>query len=108
MVLGDSSILAKKLNLLGDNFSVLLLIFVCLFLVCKPLKRKTGVAEPEVEPADNNAGPGNVNAPKGPFQTPPPTKSGKQKVSRTKANRAGSLAPMPNVGEWEFDQILSY
>ncbi|XP_047964832.1 transcription factor E2FB-like, partial [Salvia hispanica] len=60
--------------------------------------RKTGVAEPEVEPADNNAGPGNVNAPKGPFQTPPPTKSGKQKVSRTKANRAGSLAPMPNVG----------
>ncbi|KAG6415192.1 hypothetical protein SASPL_122597 [Salvia splendens] len=60
--------------------------------------RKTGVAEPEAEPADNNAGPGNLNAPKGPFQTPPPAKSGKQKVSRTKANRAGSQTPMPNVG----------
>ncbi|KAL1558257.1 transcription factor E2FB-like isoform X2 [Salvia divinorum] len=63
-----------------------------------PLKRKTGVAEPEAEPTDNNAGPGNANVSKGPFQTPPPAKSGKQKVSRTKANKAGYQTPMPNVG----------
>lgn len=79
----------------------------CFFLVCKQLKRKTGVAESEVEPADHNAGPGNVIVPKGSFQTPPSTKSGKQKVSRTKASKAGSQIPMPNVGKWEFDQILS-
>ncbi|XP_057779400.1 transcription factor E2FB-like [Salvia miltiorrhiza] len=63
-----------------------------------PLKRKSGVAEPEVEPADHNASPGNVTVPKGPFQTPPSAKSGKQKVSRSKANKAGSQIPIPNVG----------
>ncbi|KAL1544046.1 transcription factor E2FB-like [Salvia divinorum] len=63
-----------------------------------PLKRKSGVAEPEAERADRNAGPGNVNIPIGPFQTPPSTKQGKQRVSRTKANKAASQIPMPNVG----------
>ncbi|KAG6436086.1 hypothetical protein SASPL_100968 [Salvia splendens] len=63
-----------------------------------PLKRKTGVAEPEAERADHNAGPGNVTILKGPFQTPPSTKPGKQRVSRAKANKAASQIPMPNVG----------
>lgn len=64
-----------------------------------PLKRKPGVADSEVEPADHNAGPGNVAVMKGPFQTPPSAKSGKlQKVPRTKANKAGSQIPMANVG----------
>ncbi|XP_042041712.1 transcription factor E2FB-like [Salvia splendens] len=63
-----------------------------------PLKRKTGVAEPEAERADHNAGAGNVTNLKGPFQTPPSTKPGKQRVSRAKANKAASQIPMPNVG----------
>lgn len=78
---------------------------VGLFLFCKPLKRKSGVAESELEPADHNAVPGDVTVMKGNFQTPPSAKSGKQKVPRTKANKAGSQITMPNVGKSEFDQI---
>ncbi|KAH6836800.1 E2F transcription factor 1 [Perilla frutescens var. hirtella] len=63
------------------------------------LKRKPGVADSEVEPADHNAGPGNVAVMKGSFQTPPSAKSGKlQKVPRTKANKAGPQIPLANVG----------
>lgn len=75
------------------------------FRFCKPLKRKTGVAESEARPADHNAVPGDVTVTRGNFQTPPSAKSGKQKAPRTKANKAGSQIPMPNVGKSEFDQI---
>lgn len=72
---------------------------------CKPLKRKPGVADSEVEPADHNVGPSNVALMKGPFQTPPSAKSGKlQKASRTKANKAASQIVIANVGKWEFSQ----
>ncbi|KAL8479952.1 hypothetical protein ACS0TY_026261 [Phlomoides rotata] len=65
-----------------------------------PLKRKTGVADREAEPADPNAAPDNVDVMKGPYQTPPSAKSGKtQKVPRaTKANKSGAQIPMANVG----------
>ncbi|KAL0460816.1 UNVERIFIED_CONTAM: Transcription factor E2FB [Sesamum latifolium] len=65
-----------------------------------PLKRKSGVADSEVESAEQNAGAGSFAAPKGPLQTPPSGKSGKaQKVPRTtKAKKAGSQIPMANIG----------
>lgn len=87
-----------------------MLIVTCLFLLCKPLKRKTGVADGEVESAGQNAGPGSVAVIKGPFQTPPSAKSGKfQKVPRTtKANKGGSQIPMANVGKQEYNQFLSW
>lgn len=68
----------------------------CLFLLCKPSKRKSGIAES----AEQNAGPGNVAAMKAPLRTPPSAKSGKaQKVPRTtKSNRAGSQIPVANIG----------
>ncbi|KAK4441320.1 Transcription factor E2FB [Sesamum alatum] len=65
-----------------------------------PLKRKSGVADSEVESAEQNAGAGSFAAIKGPLQTPPSGKSGKaQKVPRTtKAKKAGSQIPMANIG----------
>ncbi|KAL0370213.1 UNVERIFIED_CONTAM: Transcription factor E2FB [Sesamum angustifolium] len=65
-----------------------------------PLKRKGGVADSEVESAEQNAGAGSFAALKGQLQTPPSGKSGKaQKVPRTtKAKKAGSQIPMANIG----------
>ncbi|KAL0418349.1 UNVERIFIED_CONTAM: Transcription factor E2FB [Sesamum radiatum] len=70
------------------------------FLLDKPLKRKGGVADSEVESAEQNAGAGSFAALKGQLQTPPSGKSGKaQKVPRTtKAKKAGSQIPMANIG----------
>ncbi|KAK4408412.1 Transcription factor E2FB [Sesamum angolense] len=70
------------------------------FLLGKPLKRKGGVADSEVESAEQNAGAGSFAALKGQLQTPPSGKSGKaQKVPRTtKAKKAGSQIPMANIG----------
>ncbi|KAL3828607.1 hypothetical protein ACJIZ3_017409 [Penstemon smallii] len=65
-----------------------------------PLKRKSGMAESEVEIAEQNAGPGNAIVTKGPLRAPVSGKGVKsQKVPRTrKANKAGSQTPMENIG----------
>lgn len=74
----------------------------------KSLKRKSGMADCEVESSEQYLGPRNSSTNKGPFRTPVSGKAGRaQKVPRiTKSSKAGSQTPLSIIGEFYYFHLI--